>query len=367
MRVAIGDLDLVAAQRTADELGAGTIALALDVCDRASMASFLDEVEARLGPLDVLVNNAGIMQLGRLVDEDDATARRQVDVNVHGVLHGCKEALPRMLARDAGHVVNIASVAGKVGFAGGATYSGTKHFVVGLSEAVRNELRGSAVEISCVMPAPVRTELATGLRETRFVKQVAPEAVAAAIVGVLRRPRHDVFVPSETGPLTNVRPGPAAPRARGADARPEGRPRARSARRPRAPRLRAARRALGRRAARRGRTRAGGPAPVMSLYGRLFAAGYDRFMAATEEAGLADRRRTLLGQARGRVLELGAGTGANIAYYPPGLAQLVLTEPEAPMLSRLRDRVSASRRRGRPSSTPPPSACRSTTRASTPS
>ena len=212
MQVAIGDLDLVAAQRTAAELGGGTIALGLDVCDRASFRRFLDETEARLGPLDVLVNNAGIMQLARLVDEDDATARRQVDVNVHGVLHGMKEALPRMLARNAGHVVNIASTAGKVGFAGGATYSGTKHFVVGVSETARSELRGSAIEISCVMPGIVKTELGAGLGQARFVKHTEPEAVAAAIVGVLREPRFDVFVPRAIGPLVtlaNLLPRPA--------------------------------------------------------------------------------------------------------------------------------------------------------------
>jgi NADP-dependent 3-hydroxy acid dehydrogenase YdfG len=204
MRVAIGDLDLAAAQRTAAEIGHGTIAVELDVCDRALVARFLDEVEARLGPLDVLVNNAGIMQLGRLVDEDDATARRQVDINVHGVLHGMKEALPRMLARNAGHVVNMASTAGKAGFAGGATYSGTKHFVVGMSEATRFELRGSGVEISCVMPGIVKTELATGLPQARFVKHTEPDAVAAAIVEVLRVPRFDVFVPRALGPLTRI-------------------------------------------------------------------------------------------------------------------------------------------------------------------
>jgi NADP-dependent 3-hydroxy acid dehydrogenase YdfG len=204
MLVAIGDLDLAAAQRTAAELGGGTIAIELDVCDRASVARFLDQVEARLGPLDVLVNNAGIMQLGRLVDEDDATARRQVDINVHGVLHGMKEALPRMLARNAGHVVNMASTAGKAGFAGGATYSGTKHFVVGVSEAARFELRGSGVEISCVMPGIVKTELATGLPEPRFVKHTEPGTVAAAIVDVLGAPRFDVFVPREIGPLMRV-------------------------------------------------------------------------------------------------------------------------------------------------------------------
>jgi ubiquinone/menaquinone biosynthesis C-methylase UbiE len=79
----------------------------------------------------------------------------------------------------------------------------------------------------------------------------------------------------------------------------------------------------------------------VSLYGRLFARFYDRAFAATEAAGLAARRAALLAGARGRVLELGAGTGLNLAHYPPGLQQLVLTEPEEPMLRRLRDRVEA--------------------------
>ena len=89
----------------------------------------------------MLVNNAGIMPLGQFVEEDDATARRMVDINVHGVIYGMKLALPRMQRRGSGHIVNLASQAGKGGFPGGATYCGTKHFVVGVSEAVRAELR----------------------------------------------------------------------------------------------------------------------------------------------------------------------------------------------------------------------------------
>ena len=77
MQVAIGDLDLAAAEQTAAELGHGTIALQLDVVERARCARFLDVIEERLGPLDVLVNNAGIMPLGPFADEDDATARRR--------------------------------------------------------------------------------------------------------------------------------------------------------------------------------------------------------------------------------------------------------------------------------------------------
>jgi ubiquinone/menaquinone biosynthesis C-methylase UbiE len=79
----------------------------------------------------------------------------------------------------------------------------------------------------------------------------------------------------------------------------------------------------------------------MSLYGRLFARWYDRALAETEAAGLAARRAALLAQARGRVLELGAGTGLNLAHYPAGV-QLVLTEPEEPMLRRLRERAAAA-------------------------
>jgi NADP-dependent 3-hydroxy acid dehydrogenase YdfG len=195
MRVAIGDVDVVVAQRTAAELAHGTIAVALDVCDRASVRDFLDTVEERLGPLDVLVNNAGIMHLGTLADEDDATARRQVDINVHGVLHGMKEALPRMTARGSGHIVNMASTAGRAGFAGAATYSGTKHFVVGASEAVRFELRASPVAISCIMPVVVNTELAAGASNARFVAKLEPEDVADAVVRTLRFPRFEVFVP----------------------------------------------------------------------------------------------------------------------------------------------------------------------------
>ena len=201
MRVAIGDLDLAAAQLTARELGDGTIAVELDVSNRSSVRRFLDATEERLGPLDALINNAGIMHLGRLVDEDDASTRRQVDINVHGVLHGMKEALPRMTARRRGHVVNIASTAGKAGFAGAATYSGTKHFVVGASEAVRFELRGSGVEISCVLPVVVRTELAAGVSKARFVDHLEPEDVADAIVATLRVPRFEVFVPSHISAL----------------------------------------------------------------------------------------------------------------------------------------------------------------------
>ncbi len=110
------------------------------------------------------------MPLGPFVDETDAATRRLVDINLHGVILGSKLALERFLPRRRGHLVQIASAAGKVGVAGGATYCATKHAVVGLSEALYQELRGTGVAISVVMPTVVNTELGSGLPRTAGVR-----------------------------------------------------------------------------------------------------------------------------------------------------------------------------------------------------
>ena len=203
-KVAIGDLDSELAQQTAAALGGETIALELDVTRRQSFEDFLSQVEERLGPVDVIVNNAGIMPVGPFVEEDDATARRMVDINLHGVIFGTKLAIPGMVRRGSGHIVNIASTAGKGGFPGGATYCATKHAVVGLSEAVRAELRDTGVEVSVVMPAVVNTELGSGLVEARGVKVSEPSEVADAIVDALEAPKFDVWVPKLTGAISRV-------------------------------------------------------------------------------------------------------------------------------------------------------------------
>ena len=202
VRVAIGDLDLAAAKEAAEEIGGGAIALELNVTDQESFERFIDETEAQLGPLDILINNAGIMQLGAYLDEDMRTTKRMIDINVYGVHYGSRIALERFASRGRGHLVNIASMAGKAGYAYGATYCGTKHYVVGLSEALRGELRGTGVEVSVVMPVAVNTELGAGLTQARGVKDVEPQDVAAEIVSALKEPRFDVFVPRSVGPLS---------------------------------------------------------------------------------------------------------------------------------------------------------------------
>jgi NADP-dependent 3-hydroxy acid dehydrogenase YdfG len=197
MRVAIGDVDLDAASATAAELGGSCIALPLDVTARESFAAFLDGAEQQLGPLDVLVNNAGIMQIGPFMDEDDVTARRMIDINLHGVILGMKLALERMVPRGRGHIVNISSQAGKYGAPGGATYSATKHAVVGLTEAVRGELHlmGAHLDLSYVMPFVVNTELGSGLGQARGMSSLEPSDVAEAIVEALQFKLVDVWVP----------------------------------------------------------------------------------------------------------------------------------------------------------------------------
>ncbi len=194
-RVAIGDIDSALATQTADELGSGTLGLSLDVTDRASFDAFLTQVESGVGYLDVLINNAGIMSIGPFVAETDATAARMIDINLNGVILGSRLALERFLPRNRGHLVNIASVAGKGGFPGGATYGATKHAVVGLSEAIRAEVRRTDIDVSIVMPVVVNTELGSGLQRTRGVKPVEPEDVASAIVEALQTGRVDVWVP----------------------------------------------------------------------------------------------------------------------------------------------------------------------------
>ena len=154
------------------------------------------------GPLDVLINNAGVMHVGPFLEESDEWTRRQVDVNLHGVILGMKLALPAMVARGSGHVINVASAAAKIGVPREAVYAASKHAVLGVSQSVRLELRGSGVDLSVVMPGLVRTELATGTLKGGLI--LSPEDVAQAIVATIERPRFDVYVPRAYAAISTV-------------------------------------------------------------------------------------------------------------------------------------------------------------------
>ena len=198
-RVAVGDLDGDLAEATAAQLPGDAIGLPLDVTDRPGFTAFLDAVESRLGPIDILVNNAGIMPTGLIEEEDDADTLRMLEINLHAVIHGTREAIRRMKPRGTGHIVNISSAAGKVAGARAATYSATKFAVSGFDEAVAQELHGTGVEISTVYPTLVNTELTHGLGTMRGMNRIEPQDVAAEIVKAAKSPRLEVPAPRSLG------------------------------------------------------------------------------------------------------------------------------------------------------------------------
>ncbi len=214
-KVGGGDLhrDLLAEEF--GRIGGQTASFALDVTDRASFAEFLDNVEQALGPIDVLVNNAGIMALGSFLDEDDATMDRMIDVNFKGTIYGLKLVLPRMLQRGDGHVVNIVSGTARIALPGAVTYSATKYGVYGLVEGLTAELRKSPVAVTAVLPAIVQTDLTTGLQsKTRGVKTLVPEDVAAGVIEAIERRPFEVYVPKSM--KTTLMIGDLLPRRVGA-------------------------------------------------------------------------------------------------------------------------------------------------------
>ena len=202
-KVAIGDLGEEPAAAAARAIGAGATGHALDVTDPASFERFLDAAEEAHGPLDVLVNNAGVMFVGPFLDGTARSDSKMMDVNFHGLATGMRLAIPRMRDRG-GHIVNLTSSASYVCPPGEAVYASTKHAARALSEGLRAELGDVPIEISVVMPGIVDTELAAGTKLTRGGKMIAPAEVADAIVATLRRPRHEVFVPRSIGPMLHV-------------------------------------------------------------------------------------------------------------------------------------------------------------------
>lgn len=205
-RVVIGDRDVArlesAVVRLA-ELGTADVTQIsghpLDVTDPESFATFLDKARADGGgQIDVLINNAGVMPIGAFLEQTEQAIRTSIEVNFYGVLTGCRLVLPDMMQRRRGHIVNIASLAGVMAVPGQVVYAGTKFAVVGLSTAMADEFAPHGIEVSVVMPPFTNTELITGTKPVAANRPVEPEAIAAAIVKVLDKPKTHVSVP---GPI----------------------------------------------------------------------------------------------------------------------------------------------------------------------
>ncbi|CAN3126781.1 SDR family oxidoreductase [Mycobacterium sp. smrl_JER01] len=197
-RVVIGDRDVALQESSVARLGnlGPASGYPLDVTDRESFASFLDKARTDGGGhIDVLINNAGVMPIGPFLEQSEQSIRSSLEVNLYGVITGCQLALPDMIARRRGHIINIASLSGLIPVPGQVVYVGAKFGVVGLSAALADEVAPHGVHVSVVMPPFTKTELISGTKETAGTKPVEPEDIAAAIAKTLDKPKTHVAVP----------------------------------------------------------------------------------------------------------------------------------------------------------------------------
>jgi NAD(P)-dependent dehydrogenase (short-subunit alcohol dehydrogenase family) len=203
MRVAIGDLDPELARTAAAGLGDRHLGSGLDITSREEFTTFIDETEQQLGPLDVLVNNAGVFTSGAFADEHPELTERVVLTNLLGTITGSKIALQRMLPRGRGHIVNISSIGAVLPSGGAVTYSAAKAGVLGLSRALRDELAGTAIDVTVVLPGTIATEMTAPLAPPPpgTPKPLAPSAAANAIVQALRTGRRELYIPGLLGPV----------------------------------------------------------------------------------------------------------------------------------------------------------------------
>jgi NADP-dependent 3-hydroxy acid dehydrogenase YdfG len=172
----------------------------LDVTKKADCDSFVDAVAKKWGTVDILVNNAGLMPLSFFksfkVDEWD----QMIDVNIKGVLYCTAAAIPHMLSKKSGHIVNISSVAGRIVFPAGSVYCATKHAVTALSEGLRQEFSQRAnIRVTCIEPGVVLTELTNTITDkglekfveaTKQMEALHAEDIANAILFAVDSPAH---------------------------------------------------------------------------------------------------------------------------------------------------------------------------------
>lgn len=176
--VAVLDLDGAAAAAMAAEIGPRHLGLACDVTSRAACAAAVAAVLERWGRIDVLVNNAGVTSPQRLMQVDDASWDRIMDVNLRGTLHMTQAVVPAMRERRAGAIVNMSSVSAQRGGGvfGGSHYSAAKAGVLGYTKACARELAGDGIRVNAVCPGFIDTDITAGA--------LTPERRADVIAGI---------------------------------------------------------------------------------------------------------------------------------------------------------------------------------------
>ncbi len=193
-RVCIADLDLDLAQQLADEIGAPTFAQRVDVTSSKSIQAMIAAVDRRWGTVDLMVANAGIMPTGAVVATSLEVDRIAMEVNHFGVVRCVQAVLPNMLEQNAGTLVVVASLAGRLPIAGLAAYVASKHAIVGWTASLREELVGTGIRVATILPTAVRTRLSDGLPTTGLAT-VSARDVAQTIVSASTGPSREYVVP----------------------------------------------------------------------------------------------------------------------------------------------------------------------------
>ncbi|WP_036739571.1 MULTISPECIES: SDR family oxidoreductase [unclassified Paenibacillus] len=192
-------------ERLAAEIGGGCGVYRLDVQNTAEVNRVFAEVLAEYGRIDVLVNNAGFGVFERFLDAPLEQFEEMMDVNYMGIVRCTKAVLPAMVKSGSGHIVNIASMAGKIGSAKSSGYSATKHAVLGLTNSLRQELAGTGVRLSAVNPGPIDTPFFERADPTgNYVKNISwfmlkPERVAGAIIRAVEKEKAEIDLPFIAG------------------------------------------------------------------------------------------------------------------------------------------------------------------------
>jgi NADP-dependent 3-hydroxy acid dehydrogenase YdfG len=181
----------------------GGLAIEADVTDREQAVAAVERAAQELGRLDIVINNAGVMLLGPIVDAPVEEWDRMVALNLQGLLYVAHAALPHLLSaaerepRRVADLVNVSSVAGRRVGAGGGIYQMTKHGVGVFSEALRQEITSRYVRSSLIEPGATESELVTHVREevrnqlvANVEQNLRAEDIADAIVYIVTRPRH---------------------------------------------------------------------------------------------------------------------------------------------------------------------------------
>lgn len=158
-RVAVTDIDGATAEATAAALGKTAVGLRVDITDPASVRAGVSGAEEALGPIDVLVNNAGWDRIAPFLDTDEDLWDRLIDINLKGPLRCAHAILPGMVERQAGRVINISSDAARVGSSGESVYSAAKAGVIGLTKTLAREMARFNITVNVICPGPTDTPL----------------------------------------------------------------------------------------------------------------------------------------------------------------------------------------------------------------